>query len=194
MSRAIEIVQAARDGRYAIGAFNAINLETAQAIVWAAEAENSPVILQISQNAARYAGLEEISAIGKSLRSRSKVPIILHYDHAETLDNAQQALELGYDSVMLESNNIAEIQELVRVARRFKAAVEAEYEVVEKSQRAAVHNQADLARFEKQLADRPPDERLSSSKNCSAASTSRVSPPAATAVQRASSTCASAIA
>lgn len=147
MSRAAGIVQAARDGRYAVGAFNAVNLETAQAVVWAAEAEGAPVILQVSQNAARYAGLEEITAVAKTLRGRASVPVILHYDHAETLDDAQRALALGYDSVMLESADPGELERLAATAGVFGAAVEAEYEAVEKGERAAARSQADLARF-----------------------------------------------
>lgn len=136
------LLQAARSGGYAIGAFNAVNLETAQAIVQAAEAERAPVILQISENAARYGGLSILAAIGQVLKSEASVPVMLHYDHAESLESAERAIELGFDSVMLEGAdleyeaNLRRVQELVAIAHAHGVAVEAELEVVKKGARA----------------------------------------------------------
>ncbi|OLV16215.1 class II fructose-bisphosphate aldolase [Deinococcus marmoris] len=69
-----DIIRAARAGGYALAAFNAVNLETAQAIVRAAEAVRAPVILQFSQNAARHGGLAQLAALGQSLKSDEDVP------------------------------------------------------------------------------------------------------------------------
>jgi fructose-bisphosphate aldolase class II len=148
------LASARREG-YAIAAFNAVNLETAQAVVMAAEAEGFPVILQFSENAARYAGLANLAAIGRVLRRHAQVEVLLHYDHAESLASAREAVELGFDSVMLEGadlapeRNLERVLELVPFAHAHGAAVEAELEVVPKGDRKAGNSADDdsLARF-----------------------------------------------
>lgn len=145
MTRAVarEVLTRARAGAYAIASLNAINLETAQAVVKAAELERAPVILAFSENAARYAGLEVLAAIGRVLRTEATVPILLHYDHAETPSRARQALDLGFDLVMLEqahtdpSVGADEVRELVDIAHAHGALVEVECDVVEKGSRDA---------------------------------------------------------
>lgn len=132
----------ARTCGYAVGAFNAVNLETAQAIVRAAESERAPVILQVSENAARHGGLEPLLAIGRSLAASVTVPVTLHFDHAESLESAARAVELGFDSVMLESGSLGpeeyagQLRRLAEVAHARGASVEGEFEIVSKSGRA----------------------------------------------------------
>lgn len=149
MTRALELLRAARAGGYALAALNAVNLETAQAAVRAAEAEAAPVILQFSHNAARYAGLELLAAIGRELRARARVPVILHFDHAESPEAAWQAVDLGFDGVMLESDDPARLAPLAQRLHAAGAYLEAEYEVTEKGERqATVHADLDgLAAF-----------------------------------------------
>ncbi|MFW5986442.1 MAG: class II fructose-bisphosphate aldolase, partial [Halanaerobiales bacterium] len=74
----------AREGNYAVGAFNANNLEMAKGIIEAAEEENAPVIVQISQGGAEHAGIEEITAVVKVLARRAEVPVAIHLDHGLT--------------------------------------------------------------------------------------------------------------
>ncbi len=137
-----EILMSARKNGYAIGAFNCVNLETITAIVEAAELEKTAVILQISENAARYAGLEELFAIAKIKKERANVPIIIHFDHAETYESAKKALDLGFDSVMLESaklkpeENIRQLKELSNYAKTKHALVEGEFEITTKGSRS----------------------------------------------------------
>jgi fructose-bisphosphate aldolase, class II len=128
-------LNAARVGGYAIPAFNAVNLETAQAIVRAAELEHAPVILQISENAARYAGLELMAAIACELRQTTSVPVIVHFDHAETLESARAAIQAGFDMVMLEGDDLNVLRALADFAHAEGVALEAEYEVVSKGDR-----------------------------------------------------------
>jgi len=138
-----EVLANARKNGHAIAAMNAVNLETAQAIVWAAEAEDSAVILQISENAAKYGGLFELFAIATVLKQEAIVPIIVHFDHAESLESATEAVALGFDSVMLESSNLEpeayleQLQELVRFAEPYNCLIEAEFEVTQKGERDA---------------------------------------------------------
>lgn len=137
----VELFSRARQRAYAIGAFNAVNLETASAIVSAAELEASPVVLQVSENAARYAGFGPLTALCLALRDEARVPVVVHYDHAESLVSASRALEAGYQGVMMETAHLApdgalaRIRDLVALAARSGAFVEAELEIVHKDGR-----------------------------------------------------------
>src|SRR5512133_1225171 len=82
------IVRAPQAG-WAVGAFNAVNMEQAQAIVWAAEAERAPAIIQLSHRALVYAGdgdarrgMSMLAAIGRAAAQQVSVPVSLHLDHA----------------------------------------------------------------------------------------------------------------
>ncbi|OLV19643.1 class II fructose-bisphosphate aldolase [Deinococcus marmoris] len=144
-----DIIRAARAGGYALAAFNAVNLETAQAIVRAAEATRAPVILQFSQNAARHGGLAQLAALGLSLKSEAGVPILLHFDHAEDEGMALEALNLGFDGVMLEGDDPATLRRLADAANAAGGYFEAEYEVVVKGERSGERHDdpAHLAAF-----------------------------------------------
>lgn len=143
MSRApaAPLLQRARRDQYALAAFNAVNLETAEAIVAGAERERAPVILQISQNAIRYTQASRLAAVGRTLREEATVPVILHFDHAESVEAARTALGLGFDSVMLEARHetgdayARSVRELAELAHDQGAMVEAELEIVRKGER-----------------------------------------------------------
>ncbi len=134
--------RARRDG-HALAAVNAVNLETAEAIVVAAERERAPVIVQISENAARYSRLSRLAAFARVLRSEATVPVILHFDHAESLDSARRALDERFDSVMLEDrldrrdDYRRDLNALAEEAHARGAVVEAELEAVRKGDRAS---------------------------------------------------------
>ena len=148
-SASLDIIHAAQKGGYALTALNVVNLETAQAALRATEAERAPFILQVSQNAARYAGLGMMAAIGKELKAHASVPMILHFDHAETPDAALAAVEHGFDGVMLESDDAALLAPLAAQIHAAGAYLEAEYEVTEKGEREATHHDSvdDVVRF-----------------------------------------------
>lgn len=93
---------------YALGAFNAIGLEHTQAIVEAAEKENSPIILQLSQNAITY-HLDDIIPIGLACAKVSEaasIPVALHLDHATTWELCEAALDIGFSSVMYDASHL----------------------------------------------------------------------------------------
>lgn len=133
-----ELLARVQGGGFALGSFNAVNLETAQAIVQGAEAEDAPVVLAVSHNAARYGGLNELAAIGRALRERARVPVLLHFDHAESADVAFRAVDLGFDSVMLETSsgsNEDDVRAFCDEAHARGALCEIEYEIVAKGDR-----------------------------------------------------------
>ncbi|OAN42619.1 class II fructose-bisphosphate aldolase [Microbacterium sp. H83] len=96
------VTDAARRGT-GIGAFNVIHLETAEALVRASAQAQLPVILQISQNCADYhGGLEPIALATLAVARRAETPVAVHLDHAERPDLVDEAIGLGFGSVMFD--------------------------------------------------------------------------------------------
>lgn len=93
-------------GKFAYPAFNTINLETTIGIIKAAEELNTPIILETSEGAIKYAGLETIFEMMASLAIKAKVPIALHMDHGKDMDQLKRGIELGYSSVMIDHSNL----------------------------------------------------------------------------------------
>ncbi|ATW26000.1 class II fructose-1,6-bisphosphate aldolase [Candidatus Formimonas warabiya] len=123
--------KAEREG-YAVGAFNCNNMEIIQAIVDAAEAEKSPVIIQASQGAIKYAGLAYIVALAKIAADQATVPIALHLDHGTSFAQVMQCIRYGFSSVMMDGSklpldqNIEITKRVLEVARAVGVSVEAE--------------------------------------------------------------------
>ena len=122
----------ARERGYAVGAFNCNNMEIVQAIVGAAQAERSPVIIQASQGAIKYAGLEYISALGRLAAEKASVPVALHLDHGTSFEQVVQCIRHGFSSVMIDGSklsfedNVSLTLEVIKVARAVGVSVEAE--------------------------------------------------------------------
>lgn len=122
----------AKEGRYAVGAFNCNNMEIVQAIIAAAEAEKSPVIMQASQGAIKYAGLDYITAMAKEAADKATVPVALHLDHGTSFEQVMRCIRSGFSSVMIDGSkhpleeNIALTNKVLDVARAVGVSVEAE--------------------------------------------------------------------
>ena len=101
-----ELLQKADQGGYAVGAFNANNMEIVQAIIEAAEKENAPVIMQASQGAIKYAGLEFITGMVKIAAEASKVPVALHLDHGTDFEQIVKCIRSGFTSVMYDGSKL----------------------------------------------------------------------------------------
>ena len=127
-----ELVQKAQKERYAVGAFNCNNMEIVQAIVAAAEAENSPVIIQASQGAIKYAGVHYIAGLTRLAAEGAKVPIALHLDHGTSFEQCVQCIGSGFSSVMIDGSklpleeNILLTKKVLEVARALDISVEGE--------------------------------------------------------------------
>lgn len=128
----VELLDKAQKGRYAVGAFNCNNMEIVQAIVAAAEAENAPVIIQASQGAIKYAGIEYITALTKLAAEKASVPIALHLDHGTSFAQVMQCARNGFSSVMIDGSkhqledNIALTNKVIEAVRPLGISVEAE--------------------------------------------------------------------
>lgn len=127
-----ELLQKAEKGKYAVGAFNCNNMEIVKAIVKAAEAENAPVIIQASQGAIKYAGLDYIVALVKVAAAKTSVPVALHLDHGTSFEQVVQCIRSGFTSVMVDGSqlpleeNIALTKKVVEIASAVGVSTEAE--------------------------------------------------------------------
>ncbi|MDI3508249.1 MAG: fructose-bisphosphate aldolase, class [Clostridiales bacterium] len=127
-----EMLDKAREKGYAIGAFNMSNMEILQAIVQAAEIENAPVIVQASQAALKYAGVDYIEAMGKLAAQKVSVPVALHLDHGTDFNLIMLCIRHGFTSVMIDGSkyqfeeNIAITKKVVEIAHAVDVSVEAE--------------------------------------------------------------------
>ena len=153
------LLRADREG-YAVGAFNANNMEIIQAIVDAAEKENAPVIMQASQGAIKYAGLEFITGMVKIAAEATRVPVALHLDHGTDFDQVIKCIRSGFSSVMYDGSklsledNIAITNKVLEITRPIGVSVEAELgkiggteDDVHVSDREAMYTDPEEARY-----------------------------------------------
>lgn len=130
-----DMLNKAVEGKYAVGQFNLNNLEFTQAILQAAQEENSPVILGVSEGAARYmGGFKFTVAMVRELMEEYKVtvPVAIHLDHGSSFEKCVEAMYAGFTSVMIDGShhpleeNIALTKRVVDVAHTIGVSVEAE--------------------------------------------------------------------
>lgn len=117
---------------YAIGGFNVNNMEILQAIVDAAQETRSPLILQVSAGARKYARHEYLFKLVEAALQTTDVPIVLHLDHGEDFEICKSCVDGGFTSVMIDASsrsfadNIAETKKVVEYAHAQGVSVEAE--------------------------------------------------------------------
>jgi fructose-bisphosphate aldolase, class II len=101
-----EILGKAKDGGYAVGAFNTVNLETTRAIVEAAHEMRSPVIIQITEKTMNYAGGRAIFNLVKNVAEfyAPNIPLGIHLDHGKSFEVIERAVEIGITSVMYDGS------------------------------------------------------------------------------------------
>lgn len=130
-----EMLEQALEGQYAVGQYNLNNLEFTQAILQAAEAEQSPLICGVSEGAARYMGgfnlvVEMVKALLDTYNI--SVPVAIHLDHGSSFAHCMQAIRAGFTSVMYDGSslpleeNISETRKVVEAAHSLGVSVEAE--------------------------------------------------------------------
>ncbi|MET4225946.1 class II fructose-bisphosphate aldolase [Oerskovia enterophila] len=133
---ASQLIDGARAGRRGVGAFNVIQVEHAEAFVAAAARAGTGVVLQISQNAAKYhGGLEPIALATLAIARASSAPVVVHLDHAEDRALVSEAIELGMSSVMYDGS-----------ALDYEANVEATADVVREAHARGVFVEAELGK------------------------------------------------
>jgi fructose-bisphosphate aldolase, class II len=136
---------------FAVGAFNANNMEQIQGIIDAAQEERAPVILQVSQGAIRYAGLNFAAGMVKIAAAQATVPVVLHLDHGTDFDQNVVCLQAGFTSLMFDGSklpfdqNVAITRRIVEIAHPCGIAVEAELGKVLQAKDAVTQAQVEAA-------------------------------------------------
>ncbi len=129
------MLEKAKEGKYAVGQFNINNLEWTKSILKASQEKSSPVILGVSEGAARYmGGYQTVVHIVKGLMIDMDItiPVAIHLDHGTTFENVKKATDAGFTSVMYDGShhpideNIAETKKVVEYAHARGLTVEAE--------------------------------------------------------------------
>lgn len=105
LTSSVRILQAARRGKYAVGAFNISNLEGFKVVLDAALKLKSPVIIQTSEAAVEYGGAEYLRAIAYTA-SKSPVPFAFHVDHGKDIELIKHCIKLGWTSVMFDGSKL----------------------------------------------------------------------------------------
>jgi len=127
-----DILKLAEDNNYGVGAFSVANMEMVIAAVRTAEELRSPLILQIAEVRLGPSPLHLIGPMMIEAAKKATVPVAVHFDHGETEEKIVEALEIGFTSVMFDGSslpleeNIAKTKNIVQLAKKYGATVEAE--------------------------------------------------------------------
>lgn len=127
-----EVLEPARQGGYAVGLFNAVNLELARGIFDAAEETGSPVIVGTAEILLPFGPLEELSWFLLPMAKRARIPVVVHFDHGLTREACLKALDLGFTSIMYDCStdsyeeNVKKVTEMAGIAHSYGATIEGE--------------------------------------------------------------------
>ena len=127
-----DVLYPAKKGKYAVGLFNAVNLELARGIIAAAESSQSPVIMGTAEVLLPYGPLEEVSYYLIPMAKKANVPVVIHLDHGLKKETCLKALELGFSSIMYDcstdsyEDNVRKVKEMADIAHSYGATIEGE--------------------------------------------------------------------
>lgn len=127
-----DILEKANKEYYAVGGFNINNMEFLQGIIWAAEETNSPLILQASEGAIKYIGMDYVMKMVEAAVKDTHIPVALHLDHGSSYEVIMRCIREGFSSVMFDGSkypfqeNIKLTREVVKAAHSVGVTVEAE--------------------------------------------------------------------
>ena len=127
-----EVLRPAKQNHYAVGLFNAVNLELARGIINAAEATRSPVIMGTAEVLLPYGPLDEVSYYLIPMAKKASIPVVVHLDHGLTYDTCIKALKLGFSSIMYDCStdsyeeNVRKVKEMADIAHSYGATIEGE--------------------------------------------------------------------
>lgn len=127
-----QVLDDAREGRYAVAGFVVLGWEDAKAYVEAAEITGRPIILQAGPGSRRHTPVTVLGQMFRHLADTAKVPVVCHIDHAKTFEECAEAVDCGFTSLMIDgsalplSDNIELTSRVVTLARRHGLSVEGE--------------------------------------------------------------------
>ncbi len=102
---------------YAIGAYNFVNYETLKGICEGCKKSNSPAILSVSEGAISYLGGHFIKSMFDCAKKEYKLPLFLHLDHGKSYETCKQAIDLGFDSVMIDGSSLS-FEENIKLTKK----------------------------------------------------------------------------
>lgn len=127
-----DILLPAKEGKYGVGFFNAVNVEMATAIIETAEELHSPVMIGTAEVLLPFQSLERVADYLIPMAKAASVPVAVHYDHGLTFEKCMEALKLGFSSIMYDcstdtyENNISRVAEMVKICHAIGVTVEGE--------------------------------------------------------------------
>lgn len=127
-----DLLNKAHEGGYAVPALSVANLECVMGVIQAAEELKAPIIIQCAETRLKYTPLALLGPLMMAAARAAKVPVAVHLDHGSTLECIQQALDIGFTSVMYDGShypieeNLANVRKVIAMAAKTGAAVEAE--------------------------------------------------------------------
>lgn len=132
MAKLQTVLNRAQRGHYAVGAFNISDLEQLQAVIAAADALRSPVIINTSEKALAYSSPAMLAAMVTVLAKKSRVPVVLNLDHGHSYPEAKECLRAGWTGIMFDGSklpyakNVANTAKVKQAARPYGVGVEGE--------------------------------------------------------------------
>lgn len=127
-----DVLLPAREGKYAVGYFNAVNIEMARAVIETAEELKAPVMIGTAQVLLPAMELERVAEYLIPMAEKASVPVCVHYDHGLTFERCMEAIKLGFKSVMYDCStasyeeNVADVAEMVKICHSIGITVEGE--------------------------------------------------------------------
>lgn len=126
------ILTRAKEGRYGVGFFNAVNVEMARAVIETAEELNAPVIVGTAEVLLPAMELERVAEYLIPMARKAKVPVCVHFDHGLTLERCMEAIELGFTSIMYDcstedyESNVEKVADMTKLCHLKNITVEGE--------------------------------------------------------------------
>lgn len=127
-----DVLLPAKKRKYAVGFFNAVNVEMARAIIETAEELHAPVMIGTAEILLPAMSLERVAEYLIPMAAKASVPICVHYDHGLTFEKCMEAIKLGFTSVMYDCSteeyetNVTKVAEMVRICHETGVTVEGE--------------------------------------------------------------------
>ena len=127
-----DVLLPAKNGRYGIGFFNAVNVEMARAVIETAEEMKAPVMVGTAEVLLSAMELERVAEYLIPMAKKASVPVCVHYDHGLTFERCMEALKLGFTSIMYDcstlpyEDNVAAVADMVKICHAMGVTVEGE--------------------------------------------------------------------
>lgn len=127
-----EMLEKAKNEKYGVGFFNAVNIEMARAIIETAEEMKAPVIVGTAEILLPFMELDRVAGYLIPMAKEASVPVCVHYDHGLTFERCMEALRLGFTSIMYDcstagyEDNLTQVKEVVKICHAMDVTVEGE--------------------------------------------------------------------